>query len=119
MTSENLIQGDGYSIEYNENTHTVVLVGTMRLRTREDYAPLDELLERAYAGTSDANLTLDFRQLEFLNSSGINTISRFVINARKTGSPSLSILGNPDIYWQQKSLTNLQKLWEKVEVIIQ
>ena len=111
MTSENMIQGDDYSVEYNENTLTVTFTGTMRLRSRTDYAPIDSVLNKAYSDTGDKVLILDFRQLEFLNSSGINTISRFVINARKGAGASLSVLGNPEIYWQQKSLTNLQKLW--------
>jgi hypothetical protein len=28
------------------------------------------------------------------------------------------VLGNRDIYWQQKSLGNLQKLWPKVQIEI-
>jgi hypothetical protein len=119
MNSENMIQGDGHSIEYNENTQTIVFAGSMRLRTSADYAPVLSLLEHAYSNTDADTLILDFRQLEFLNSSGINTISRFVITARKSGGANLSVLGNPDIYWQQKSLVNLQRLWPNVLVKIE
>ena len=58
-------------------------------------------------------------QLRFLNSSGINTISRFVITARKEDRAHLRIVGSQEVYWQQKSLSNLQKLWPDVQIEIQ
>jgi hypothetical protein len=54
-----------------------------------------------------------------LNSSGINTVSRFVIEERKKARNTLKVLGSQDIYWQQKSLTNLQRLWPKILIEIQ
>lgn len=119
MTNENRVEGEGYSVEYNEGTETVIFTGTMRLKTGADYAPINALLEKAYNAAGDGKLTLDFRQLQFLNSSGINTISRFVITARKKDAAKLLVIGSQDIYWQQKSLTNLQRLWKSVEIEIQ
>ena len=119
MTTENRIEGEGYSVEYNEGTQTIAFSGTMRLRTTADYAPINSILERAYDAAGDQKLNLDFRQLQFLNSSGINTISRFVITSRKKSTANLVVLGSQDIYWQQKSLTNLQRLWKSVEIEIQ
>ena len=119
--STNKVEGDGYFVEYNEGTQRVVFSGTIRLQTTAEYAPVMELLNEAHqtAVGADSPLTLDFRQLQFLNSSGINTISRFVIFARKQDTAMLTVLGSPDIYWQKKSLTNLQKLWSKVQIQIQ
>ena len=118
--STNKVEGDGYFVEYNEGTQRVVFSGTIRLQTTAEYAPVMELLNDAHGTAVLANtLTLDFRQLQFLNSSGINTISRFVIYARKQNTTMLIVLGSPEIYWQKKSLTNLQKLWSKVQIQIQ
>lgn len=119
--STNRVEGDGYFVEYNEGTEQVVFSGTIRLQTTAEYAPVMELLNEAHetAVSNNSPLTLDFRQLQFLNSSGINTISRFVIYARKQNSATLMVLGSADIYWQKKSLTNLQKLWSKVQIQIQ
>ncbi len=119
--SINKIEGEDYSVQYNNGTQSVVFKGTIRLQTTAEYAPIKTLLENACASAAAAGqpLTLDFRQLEFLNSSGINTISRFVIAARKEDAVSLVVRGSGDIYWQKKSLTNLQKLWSKVQVQIQ
>ncbi len=120
MSDNNLIEGEGYSVEHNPGTHVVSFNGTMRLKTSADYAHINTLLDRAYQETGDdEKLTLDFRHLQFLNSSGINTVSRFVITSRKQNKASLQVLGNQDIYWQQKSLTNLQRLWSNVTIDIQ
>lgn len=117
MTIEQ-IKGDEYTVEYNGGDHNVSFQGTVRLQTTDDYAPITALLQRAHDAASGAKLVLDFRQLQFLNSSGISTISKFVIGARKQDQLSLVVLGNRDIYWQQKSLGNLQKLWPKVQIEI-
>ena len=119
--STNKVEGDGYFVEYNEGTQQVVFSGTIRLQTTAEYAPVMDLLNDAHktAVSDDSPLTLDFRQLQFLNSSGINTISRFVIFARKQNTAMLVVMGSSDIYWQKKSLTNLQKLWSKVQIQIQ
>ena len=119
MTTET-VKGDEYSVEYNQEINSVSFIGTVRLQTTEEYEPMMGLLAKAHGGTQNGNLlTLDFRQLRFLNSSGINSISRFVITARKADRVSLKVLGNEEIYWQQKSLSNLQKLWPKVQIEIQ
>ncbi|MBN1875084.1 MAG: hypothetical protein JXA33_12700 [Anaerolineae bacterium] len=114
------INGEGYTVEYNDGTHAVQLMGTIRLQTTDEYAPLTQLLQKAHDDTGAADtLRLDFRQLQFLNSSGINMISKFVIAARKQNKINLVILGNQEIYWQKKSLSNLQKLWPKIQIDIQ
>lgn len=119
MTIET-VKGEEYSLEYNDGVQSVSFLGTIRLQSTAEYEPIVQLLQKALAGTeSGETLNLDFRQLRFLNSSGINSISRFVIAARKQDKVNLKVLGNQDIYWQLKSLTNLQKLWPKVQIEIQ
>ena len=119
MTIET-VQGEEYSVEYNDGNHSVIFAGTIRLQTTAEYEPIMDLLNKAHDETEDdGTLQLDFRQLRFLNSSGINSISRFVISARKQDRVNLLVIGNQDIYWQMKSLTNLQKLWPKVQIDIQ
>ncbi|KAF0106720.1 MAG: hypothetical protein FD146_2312 [Anaerolineaceae bacterium] len=112
------IKGDEYVIEHNDSSHVVGFKGTIRLQTTDDYAPITDLLQKAHGAAGKGKLTLDFRQLQFLNSSGINAISKFVIAARKEDKVSMVVLGSQDIYWQQKSLSNLSKLWSKVQVDI-
>ena len=119
MTIEN-VNGPEYSVAYNPGSHALSFSGTIRLQTNDEYAPIMALLQAVHdALAPEATLILDFRQLRFLNSSGINAISRFVITARKMGKVTLKVLGNQEIYWQQKSLINLQRLWPKLQIEIQ
>jgi len=112
------IKGEEFTIDFNESTRTVLFKGTIRLQTGEDYSPIVDLMHKAGQANAGQVLVLDFQQLTFLNSSGINAISKFVIASRKEDKLTLKVVGNKDIYWQQKSLQNLQKLWPKVQIEI-
>jgi hypothetical protein len=118
MLTVEQIKGDEYTVEHDPGAHTVSFKGTIRLQTSDDYLPITQLLQAAHDRAAGERLSLDFRQLQFLNSSGISTISKFVIGARKQDKLQLNVQGNRDIYWQQKSLGNLQKLWPKVQIEI-
>jgi hypothetical protein len=111
------LKGEDYLVNYNEPKNAIEFFGTIRLRDSSDYVAISELLETAHRKTPEV-LVLDFRSLQFLNSAGINTISKFVITARKSDTARIRVLGNSSISWQQKSLKNLQKLWEKVQIEI-
>jgi hypothetical protein len=111
------IKGEDYLVNFNEAKGTVEFYGSIRLRDSLDYQSISDLLEGAHGAATD-ELVLDFRNLQFLNSAGINTISKFVISARKYERVNLKVLGNEQISWQQKSLKNLQKLWAKVQIVI-
>lgn len=111
------IKGEDYLVTYNETRSTMEFFGTIRLRDTADYSAISDLLDSAHAKASD-ELVLDFRNLNFLNSAGINTISKFVITARRADTAALKVVGNSQISWQQKSLKNLQKLWPKVQIEI-
>jgi len=118
MLAMEQIKGDEYTVEHDLDAHTVNFKGTIRLQTSDDYLPMTQLLQAAHNSAAGGRLNLDFQQLQFLNSSGISTISKFVIGARKQDKLQLTVVGNRDIYWQQKSLGNLQKLWPKVQIEI-
>ena len=111
------LRGEDYVITYVESRNAVEFFGTLRLRDSADY-------KLAHGNARDGppgrqgSMVMDFRNLQFLNSAGINTISRFVITARTANTAQLRVLGNPEISWQQKSLGNLQKLWAKVSIEI-
>lgn len=111
------LKGEDYLVAYNESGSKIEFFGTIRLRDSSDYAAISDLLETAHR-KSAVELVLDFRNLNFLNSAGINTISKFVITARRADTVRLKVIGNSAISWQQKSLKNLQKLWPKVQIEI-
>lgn len=112
------IKTENYAIQYDAETQTVICQGTLRLGGMTDYAPIIELLDQAVA-TQPATLTLNLQKLEFLNSSGINVLSKFVIKVRQQEEMQLLILGSNDIPWQGKSLKNLQRLMPSLELILE
>ncbi len=111
------IIGEGYKVFHIAEENTVKMEGSIRLRDTQAYQDISDLLQKAF-DESNQGVVLDVRGLEFLNSSGINTISKFVLYARKVADPSRKIkcVGSESIYWQKKSLQNLQKLWKEVDL---
>jgi hypothetical protein len=103
------IQGEDYSIQYQPESVTVTFQGELSLSGPVEYAPIAELLDEVANG-EPPTITLNLKQLEFVNSSGISMLSKFVISVRKKKTIQLLVLGSNDIPWQQKSLRNLEKL---------
>lgn len=92
--------------------------GTMRLSGAEAYQPIMDMLDEVVAAAPES-VTLDLVGLEFLNSSGINLLARFVIKMRKQ-VPATQILvkGTKRIPWQSKSLPNLERLNPQLELSV-
>jgi len=103
-----IIENENYKITYNEEDAVVSFEGTLRLGGMGEYAPIVEYLEQAI-NDSD-KLTLILKKLEFLNSSGIAMLSKFVISARNKEGFELSVIGSNETPWQGKSLNNLKRL---------
>jgi hypothetical protein len=98
-----------YSVLYDCVTETVTCSGSFRLSQMEEYAPIVQLLNDV-AEREPKTITLDLRKLEFLNSSGINILSKFVIKVRQQKNTQIVVKGSQQIPWQGKSLKNLQRL---------
>lgn len=97
-----------YQVKYDPTTTTVLCSGSFRLNGPE-YDPILGVLNAA-ATAGHPVLTLDVSGLQFLNSSGINTLSKFVMQMRKQPASQLIIKGSEQYPWQKKSLVNLQRL---------
>lgn len=102
------VTGDNYQAVYDRRVNTVFLVGNFRLNGPEEYQPVMFVLLEALAAPD--TLIVDVSKLDFLNSSGIAVLSKFVLEARKRGVHQLMFNANEDITWQSKSLKNLQRL---------
>lgn len=103
-----ILSGENYKVTLNEEDNTVILDGTLRLRGLDEYQEISIMLDSCL-GRSNTTI-VDLTKLDFLNSSGIAMLSRFVINARKNENTQLTILGSESIPWQGKSLKNLKRL---------
>ena len=103
------IKGQDYSIQYDPQSVTVCFTGELSLSGPGEYAPIVDLLDEV-ANPEPPAITLNLKKLEFVNSSGISMLSKFVISVRKKKTIQLLVLGSNDVPWQQKSLKNLEKL---------
>jgi hypothetical protein len=101
-----------YSVRVTKDFSRISFVGTLRLQGRQDYEKIHRMLRYA-AERSGENLEMDLRQLQFLNSSGISTLSLFIIEMREIGK-NITITGSKGSAWQAKSLSNFRRLYEKV-----
>ncbi len=111
------IEGENYQVFYNLANQTVSFQGTLRLNGLPEYVPINNLLHQIIEQKPE-NLTLDFKNLYFINSSGITMLSKFMIHVRSQKNISLIIIGNDTIPWQNKSLKNLQRLMPSLQLIL-
>lgn len=112
---EAVITGETYGVEWDETARTVALKGILRLNGLDEYAPIARFLS---AAVPQGGMVLDLRGLEFLNSSGIAMLSKFVIEMRNRKTVDLTVLGSKAISWQGKSLVNLCKLMPTLRMTI-
>ncbi|ALG68276.1 slr1659 superfamily regulator [Beggiatoa leptomitoformis] len=107
------IKAKDYCIRYEVDSATIVFQGILMLGGSKEYEGVLHLL-RAVADNTE-QLTLDLRELKMLNSSGINTLTRFIIETRDKKTPRLCMLGYEDVTWHEMLFNNLQRLMPNLE----
>ncbi len=105
------IKGKDYNLCYDPRADGAIVIfrGSLSLTGSDDYAPITQLLHDALASNPTC-LILNLRNLEFINSSGISVLSRFVLKARNQPETRLVVQGAETVIWQTRSLKNLQRL---------
>jgi anti-anti-sigma factor len=111
------IKDDEYCVRYNSETTTVTFQGELQLNGMDEYAPIMTLLDEA-VNQQPSVLTLDLRQLEFLNSSGVNVLLSLVIKLRDKKTIQLIVEGSEAISWQSRSLNNIRRLMPTAQLNI-
>jgi hypothetical protein len=109
------IKTEDYSVSYDPLTTAIFCQGSLRLNGTEEYSPILQLLYDVVE-KEPAELTLDLKDLKFLNSSGISMLSKFVIEVRKKRNIQMNVIGSKEITWQSKSLKNLQRLMPSLKL---
>ncbi len=112
------IKDKDYVVQYDSDSSKVDFAGLLSLGGPKEYAPIANLLNNIATAEPD-QMTLDLRKLEFLNSSGISMLSKFVLGLRKKKGVKLVILGSNEMPWQGKSLKNLQKFLPSLKLEIE
>lgn len=110
-----VIKTEDYNIWYDAAAKAVICQGSIRLGDMEEYAPIVQLLDDVVEQHPPI-LTLNLRELKFLNSSGINVLLKFVIKVREQKNMQLVVQGSTKISWQGRSLKNLQRLMPSLEL---
>lgn len=103
------VKSADYRVAAAEGSNTVSLEGTLRLNGADEYQPIQQLLDESLARASGGECCWDLRQLQFLNSSGINMLYQLVIKARRMGGVKMRVIGSKDVAWQSKSLANMTR----------
>ena len=111
------VTGDEYQILYDPNTSTVEFTGSLRLLGASSYGPIIELLDEI-VDQKPKIITVQLKNLQFLNSSGINALSKFIIRVRNEKQSEIVVHGTEAYPWQSKSLRNLQRLMPELRLEI-
>jgi hypothetical protein len=106
---------ENYRVWYDKSLATVIFEGSLRLNGTEEYAPIAQLLTDAIE-PEPPTITLDLKELKFLNSSGISLLSKFAIDVRKKKNVQMIAIGSQETPWQTKSLKNLQRLMPSLKL---
>lgn len=110
------IKGGNYRVWYDPSNVTVYFEGILRLGGATEYQPIDDLLNKALS-QNPQTMTLDVKALNFINSSGINTVYKLAIATRKS-NVRLIMHGSKNIPWQGKTLPALKKFNPNSELIL-
>lgn len=111
------VKGEDYQVQYDPTSSTVYFKGEISLGGPKDYAPIVKLLDEV-AGLASSTLTLNVKELGFLNSSGISMLSKFVLGMRKKKT-QLVVVGSKIMPWQAKSLKNLERLLPGLKLVVE
>ena len=105
---------ENYSVSFAPDTNILAFRGTCRLWP-DDYNTISEAIAKI-VDQAPPILTLDLRELEYLNSSGISMLTSFIINVRKKGTTQLVVKGSKEFPWQNYSLRNFQRLLPSLQL---
>jgi len=112
------IKAEKYNVIYNSETAEVNFNGSLLLNGAKEYEPILQLLNMAAEQQQPNTLTIKLRELRFLNSSGINMMTKFVINVCdiKALDLGMTVVGDKKIAWQEKLSKNLRRLMPSLVV---
>lgn len=110
------IKDKEYSVKFDPSTGRLVVTGTLRLMTK-DYKEIQDLLDHI-ARTPPPKLDVDLCQLKMVNSSGLNTLSRFVLALRAKPGVHVTFHGSSEVVWQARTLANMKHFLPTAQVVL-
>jgi hypothetical protein len=108
------VKGEHFDIVYDNNSKAVNFTGRVRLRGLQEYTVVFDLFDKVLERNKYL-ITLDLQNLDLINSSGIDMLSKFIITSRKKKTVQINIIGSSSKTWQTRLLKNLQRLMPKLQ----
>lgn len=109
------IKDKEFTVKFDPAAGTLVITGILRLMNK-DYKEIQDLLDHV-ARTPPPKLDVDMRQLKMINSSGLNTMSRFVLALRSKAGVQVTFHGAKDQVWHAKTLQNMKHFLPSANVV--
>ncbi len=106
------INAEKYQVSYTAETAVVTFTGSLLLNGASAYESILQLLKDAACKQDSKQLIIDIRELKFLNSSGINMMTKFIMYIADSDTVQLGIkvCAYKKIAWQARLAINLQRL---------
>lgn len=115
MTTSSLeIKDPAYRVWYEPDDYTVYFEGKLRLAPG-GYRPIEQLLKDVVE-KEPSRIRLHLAELQFLNSSGLSMLFKFVVQLRRKGTIPLSVRGSKAVLWHAKTLANIERFFPKAEI---
>lgn len=108
------IVNNQYSIEYSVSEDKIIFKGVLRLQTIDSYNEIMDFIIKCSIN-SRQKITLDFSNLENINSAGIASLSLFFIKLRETDK-KIRIISSTHIPWQKITLKDFQYINKNIEI---
>jgi hypothetical protein len=107
------INGNGFRMSYENGGIRISGKLSMML---EDYSEIEAFFESIVASRPD-KLTLDIRELEYLNSSGIKVICvNLILEAAEINDLSMTIRCSNRFTWQKETVPTFKELMDHLEI---
>ncbi len=108
------IEGEEYSIAYEDSV--IKISGKLSLML-EEYEKMEDFFEKVVE-PGPSELTLDIRDLEYLNSSGIKTICvGLILEAADIDGLKMKIIGSEHHTWQKETIPTFEDLIDDMEIV--
>ncbi|EMJ98287.1 slr1659 superfamily regulator [Leptospira alstonii] len=114
-----ILKEEDYSVETEKSRGRIKISGTLRLLNVEEYDPIISAIETMLEHSGRGKAVIDIKNLDFLNSAGIASFSRFVAVYDKKNVRNIEIKGNKNRYWQIKFLENVKKLRSEIKTSLE
>lgn len=106
---------DEFTLTISDDRSAATVAGVFRLASPSAYVPVMKPLVDCIEAKPRA-FRLDLAGVSFMNSSGVTALSRLVMSARQHDVALVCVVDDA-VPWQGKTLSSLQRLYPKLELV--